>query len=89
MNKRKDTTKVVSFLFGMSLRGFSSLQCSLIYTKLGNAPTKRMYINWSLLLQDYSWGKQSATTSLQLQLISLNQFSKNSGIPVLGNRHWF
>lgn len=62
LDKRKDTTTVVPFLFGMSLRGFSSLHCSLSIYKAGECSYKEeVYINWSLSLQDYSWGKQSAT----------------------------
>lgn len=63
--KRKSTTSahVVLFLFGMSLRGFPRCIAVCYYIQSWGMLLRRgsIYINWSLPLQDCSWGKQSAT----------------------------
>ncbi len=62
----KSTTEVVLFILGMSLRGFSLLHCSLYYIQIwGMSYNEDVYINWSLSLQESSWGKQSAKIKLQ------------------------
>ena len=64
-DKRKSTTSahVVLFLFGMSLRGFPRCIAVCYYIQSWGMLLRRgsIYINWSLPLQDCSWGKQSAT----------------------------
>ena len=53
----------VFFLFGMSLRGFPRCIAVCYYIQSWGMLLRRgsIYINWSLPLQDCSWGKQSAT----------------------------
>ena len=64
-DKRKSTTSahVVLFLFGMSLRGFPRCIAVCYYIQSWGMLLRRgsIYINWSLPLQDCSWGKQPAT----------------------------
>ena len=63
--KRKEKTRPVcrALSFWYVIERFSSLHCSfiLIY-KAGECSLKEdVYINWSSLLQERSWGKRSAT----------------------------
>ena len=63
--KRKSVASVHAtlFLFGMSLRGFPRCIAVLSYIQSwGMLLCKEdVYINWSSLLQERSWGKRSAT----------------------------
>lgn len=61
--KKRHDLYVVPFLFGMSLRGFPRCIAVLSYIQSWGMLlfTEDVYINWSSLLQERSWGKRSAT----------------------------
>ena len=62
---------IVSFLFGMSLRGFPRCIAVLSYIqKLGNAPHKEdVYINWSFIIARSFLGE---TTGNNITAITTN-----------------